>query len=105
MFLHSAVPYLLIYLFFFSISLLVRAAYTDYLIILQAWNTQTNADLSLSGPVGQVYAVVVGSDMLFAGTQVVSSVEKHIFLFFFPNLWLLIFQILQLFYGLPVLYK
>ena len=38
--------------------------------LLQAWNTQTNADLSLTGPVGQVYTLVVGNDLLFAGTQV-----------------------------------
>ncbi|CAI0404111.1 unnamed protein product [Linum tenue] len=37
--------------------------------LVKAWNLQTNADLSLSGPVGQVYAMVVGSDLLFAGTQ------------------------------------
>jgi hypothetical protein len=38
--------------------------------LLQAWNTQTNTDLSLTGPVGQVYTLVVGNDLLFAGTQV-----------------------------------
>ncbi|KAK4746568.1 hypothetical protein SAY87_025605 [Trapa incisa] len=37
--------------------------------LVKAWNTQTSADLSLSGPVGQVYALVVGNSMLFAGTQ------------------------------------
>ncbi|KAH7537964.1 hypothetical protein FEM48_Zijuj03G0148900 [Ziziphus jujuba var. spinosa] len=37
--------------------------------IVKAWNTQTNMDLSLSGPVGQVYALIVGNDLLFAGTQ------------------------------------
>ncbi|GKV05041.1 hypothetical protein SLEP1_g17090 [Rubroshorea leprosula] len=36
---------------------------------VKAWNTQTNADLSLSGPVGQVYALAIGNDLLFAGTQ------------------------------------
>lgn len=40
---------------------------------LQAWNTQTNTDLSLSGPVGQVYAMAVGNDLLLAGTQVIIS--------------------------------
>ncbi|KAK4363389.1 hypothetical protein RND71_018630 [Anisodus tanguticus] len=35
----------------------------------QAWNTQTGTDLSLNGPVGQVYALVVGNDMLLAGTE------------------------------------
>lgn len=39
-------------------------------MIWQAWNAQTATDLSLSGPVGQVYALVVGNDLLFAGTQV-----------------------------------
>ncbi|KAF3953787.1 hypothetical protein CMV_020793 [Castanea mollissima] len=34
-----------------------------------AWNTLNNSELSLSGPVGQVYAMVVGNDLLFAGTQ------------------------------------
>lgn len=37
---------------------------------LKAWNIQTSADLSLSGPVGLVYSLVVGNDLLFAGTQV-----------------------------------
>lgn len=36
---------------------------------VKAWNTQTAADLSLSGPTGQVYAMSVGNEMLFAGTQ------------------------------------
>lgn len=31
---------------------------------------QTSAELSLNGPVGQVYSLVVGSDLLFAGVQV-----------------------------------
>ncbi|KAG7986718.1 hypothetical protein I3843_03G096100 [Carya illinoinensis] len=37
--------------------------------IVKAWNTQTSTELSLSWPVGQVYAMVVSSDLLFAGTQ------------------------------------
>ncbi|EOY23073.1 Zinc finger WD40 repeat protein 1 isoform 2 [Theobroma cacao] len=37
--------------------------------VVKAWNTQTNYELSLTGPVGQVYAMVVGNDLLFAGTQ------------------------------------
>ncbi|CAK9136826.1 unnamed protein product [Ilex paraguariensis] len=37
--------------------------------VVKAWNAQTNTDLSLSGPVGQVYSLVVGNDLLFAGTQ------------------------------------
>ncbi|KAL2558574.1 Zinc finger CCCH domain-containing protein 63 [Forsythia ovata] len=37
--------------------------------LVKAWNIQTSIDLSLNGPVGQVYSLVVGNDMLFAGTQ------------------------------------
>ncbi|KAL6131968.1 hypothetical protein ACLB2K_070340 [Fragaria x ananassa] len=36
---------------------------------VKAWNTQANSEMSLSGPVGQVYSMVVGNDLLFAGTQ------------------------------------
>ncbi|KAL3524228.1 hypothetical protein ACH5RR_017062 [Cinchona calisaya] len=36
---------------------------------VRAWNTLTTSDLSLNGPVGQVYALVVGNDLLFAGVQ------------------------------------
>ncbi|KAK6118056.1 hypothetical protein DH2020_048221 [Rehmannia glutinosa] len=34
-----------------------------------AWNIQTSTELSLDGPVGQVYSLVVGNDLLLAGTQ------------------------------------
>ncbi|KAA8539870.1 hypothetical protein F0562_026562 [Nyssa sinensis] len=37
--------------------------------VVKAWNIQTSTDLSLSGLGGQVYALVVGSDFLFAGIQ------------------------------------
>ncbi|XP_019154899.1 PREDICTED: zinc finger CCCH domain-containing protein 48-like [Ipomoea nil] len=37
--------------------------------LVKAWNAQTAADLNLTGPVGQVYSLVVGNDMLFAGTK------------------------------------
>nr|GMD57081.1 zinc finger CCCH domain-containing protein 48 [Ipomoea batatas] len=37
--------------------------------LVKAWNAQTAADLNLTGPVGQVYSIVVGNDMLFAGTE------------------------------------
>ncbi|CAA3026675.1 zinc finger CCCH domain-containing protein 48-like [Olea europaea var. sylvestris] len=37
--------------------------------LVKAWNIQTSTDLSLNGPVGQVYSLVIGNDMLFAGTQ------------------------------------
>ena len=40
------------------------------ILVLQASNTQNLSELSLNGPVGQVYALVVNNDMLFAGTQV-----------------------------------
>ncbi|XP_061351568.1 zinc finger CCCH domain-containing protein 48 isoform X2 [Gastrolobium bilobum] len=36
---------------------------------VKAWNTQNSMELSLNGPVGQVYALVINNDMLFAGTQ------------------------------------
>lgn len=36
---------------------------------VKAWNTLTNSELNLNGPVGQVYAMVVGNDFLFAGIQ------------------------------------
>lgn len=39
----------------------------------QAWNIQTSSESSLIGPVGQVYALVVGNDFLFAGVQVFFS--------------------------------
>ncbi|XP_010555647.1 PREDICTED: zinc finger CCCH domain-containing protein 48 [Tarenaya hassleriana] len=37
--------------------------------LVKAWNIQNNSDQSLTGPVGQVYSLVVGNDLLFAGTQ------------------------------------
>uniref|UniRef100_A0A2P2M7Z3 Uncharacterized protein MANES_06G142500 n=1 Tax=Rhizophora mucronata TaxID=61149 RepID=A0A2P2M7Z3_RHIMU len=37
--------------------------------VVKAWNLQSNAELTLNGPVGQVYALVAGNDLLFAGTQ------------------------------------
>ncbi|KAE9621002.1 putative transcription factor WD40-like family [Lupinus albus] len=36
---------------------------------VKTWNTQNLMELSLSGPVGQVYALAVINDMLFTGTQ------------------------------------
>lgn len=36
---------------------------------VKAWNIQTTTELTLNGPVGQVYSLVVGNDLLFAGTQ------------------------------------
>nr|XP_011459760.1 PREDICTED: zinc finger CCCH domain-containing protein 48-like [Fragaria vesca subsp. vesca] len=37
--------------------------------VVEAWNIQTNAEFSLSAPAGQVHAMEVGNEMLFAGTQ------------------------------------
>ncbi|XP_074282074.1 zinc finger CCCH domain-containing protein 48-like [Silene latifolia] len=37
--------------------------------LVKAWNIDTVTEMSLSGPVGQVYTLVVGNDLLFAGTQ------------------------------------
>ncbi|KAF5732322.1 zinc finger CCCH domain-containing protein 48 [Tripterygium wilfordii] len=36
---------------------------------VKAWDIQTSTQHSLPGPVGQVHALVVGNDLLFAGTQ------------------------------------
>ncbi|RVW52907.1 Zinc finger CCCH domain-containing protein 48 [Vitis vinifera] len=36
-------------------------------IVVKAWNIQSCADLSLDRPVGQIRAMVVDNDMLFAG--------------------------------------
>jgi len=63
-------------------------------LMLQAWNTQNLMELSLNGPVGQVYALVVSNDMLFAGTQVniFFPFDNDLFfsthdLFFSPSKW------------------
>ncbi|XVF58489.1 hypothetical protein PTKIN_Ptkin07bG0070100 [Pterospermum kingtungense] len=37
--------------------------------VVKALNTQTENEFSLKGPVGQVYAMVVAGDMLYAGAQ------------------------------------
>ena len=39
-------------------------------------------ELSLNGPVGQVYALVVNNDMLFAGTQVNLFLFHYVFVLF-----------------------
>ncbi|KAM7508886.1 hypothetical protein LguiA_019339 [Lonicera macranthoides] len=36
---------------------------------VKAWNIQSNDEMTLTGPVGLVYSMVVGNDMLFAGTE------------------------------------
>lgn len=41
--------------------------------MLQAWNLECQAEVALNGPVaGQVYAMEVVNNMLFAGTQVIT---------------------------------
>ncbi|VVA34373.1 PREDICTED: zinc finger [Prunus dulcis] len=37
--------------------------------VVKAWNIRTNAEFNLNGPVGQVHAMVVANEMLFAGAQ------------------------------------
>ncbi|KAF5747386.1 zinc finger CCCH domain-containing protein 48-like [Tripterygium wilfordii] len=37
--------------------------------VVKSWNVQTSVEYSLNGPVGQVYAIAVGNDILFAGAQ------------------------------------
>ncbi|WZZ65213.1 hypothetical protein YC2023_076583 [Brassica napus] len=50
----------------------------DAYLYIQAWNIQTNVDLSLTGPVGQVYSLVVATDLLFAGTQCMYDIfDRH----------------------------
>ncbi|MGV7462466.1 hypothetical protein PJI20_29505, partial [Mycobacterium kansasii] len=36
---------------------------------VKVWNIQAQAELTLNGPVGEVHAMVVGNDMVFAGIQ------------------------------------
>ncbi|KAL2340759.1 hypothetical protein Fmac_008699 [Flemingia macrophylla] len=36
---------------------------------VRAWNTQTSSELTLDGPKGQVLAMIVGNDTLFAGSE------------------------------------
>ncbi|KAJ3699151.1 hypothetical protein LUZ61_002856 [Rhynchospora tenuis] len=36
---------------------------------IKVWNTKTGMEMTLPGPVGQIYALVAANDMLFAGTQ------------------------------------
>jgi len=37
---------------------------------VKVWNMQTAAEMNLTGPTGQVYALAVASELLFAATQV-----------------------------------
>ncbi|KAE8799118.1 Zinc finger CCCH domain-containing protein 17 [Hordeum vulgare] len=36
---------------------------------VKVWNMQTQAEMNLTGPTGQVYALAVGNELLFAATQ------------------------------------
>ncbi|KAL5212985.1 hypothetical protein ABZP36_023832 [Zizania latifolia] len=36
---------------------------------VKVWNMQTQAEMTLTGPTGQVYALAVGNELLFAATQ------------------------------------
>ena len=40
------------------------------LMMLQVWNTESGAEYSLNGPVGQVNALESVNDLLFAGVEV-----------------------------------
>ena len=40
------------------------------LMMLQVWNTESGAEYSLNGPVGQVNALESINDLLFAGVEV-----------------------------------
>ncbi|KAB2626667.1 zinc finger CCCH domain-containing protein 48-like [Pyrus ussuriensis x Pyrus communis] len=37
--------------------------------LVKAWNIESNVEFNLDGPAGQVHAIVVGKEMLFAGAQ------------------------------------
>lgn len=37
--------------------------------VVKVWNIQTNVEFNLDAATGQVHAMVVGNEMLFAGTQ------------------------------------
>ena len=67
----------------------------------QAWNTQTATDLSLSGPTGQVYALVVGNEMLFAGIQVNHASYTWRCLVSWKYLLMVVLICLYLFAGWP----
>jgi hypothetical protein len=50
-------------------------------LFLQVWNMQTSAEMNLTGPAGQVYALAVANELLFAATQVNFPSFGHIFWF------------------------
>lgn len=62
-------------------------SYLAHFFFSQAWNIQTSTELSLNGPVGQVYALLVGNDLLFAGVQVIvlCKIHRNIYTFLFQS--------------------
>lgn len=60
------------------------------------WNNQTQTELTLDGPVGQVYAMAVSNDVLFAGTQVyIMKTLRFLFLFFLDQECIDRFQVFE----------
>lgn len=51
--------------------------------MLQAWNIESNVEFNLDGPAGQVHAIVVGKEMLFAGAQVENLTIGYFFIHLF----------------------
>jgi len=43
-------------------------------VVVKAWNIQTITEFTLDGPKGQVRAMTVGNDTLFAGAEVTNHV-------------------------------
>ncbi|CAA3008675.1 Hypothetical predicted protein [Olea europaea subsp. europaea] len=43
---------------------------------IKGWGFQAQIELYLSGPIGQVYSMVVDNDMLFAGAEVWTATES-----------------------------
>ncbi|XP_024195705.1 zinc finger CCCH domain-containing protein 48-like [Rosa chinensis] len=37
--------------------------------LVKAWNIESNAEFTLAGPVGQIHAMEIGNDMVFAGAE------------------------------------
>ncbi|GFY99610.1 zinc finger WD40 repeat protein 1 [Actinidia rufa] len=62
---------------------------------VKAWNIQTQEELNLTGPVGQVYALTLKKGVLFAGTQVwesdtfecIHTLNGHTDVVMFVGLW------------------
>nr|CAD1830369.1 unnamed protein product [Ananas comosus var. bracteatus] len=54
----------------FLLGSLMLLSYIYLFANAQAWNLQASIDVTLEGPKGQVYALIVGNNTLFAGTEV-----------------------------------